>query len=559
MKKFIYIILSIIVITTHTSCELDTAPTGSVPTDKVFESTDMAKLAVNGVALLMVKQYYSQGFNGEGTIKMWYGEYPGNHFVKDLTGWAPIINSDYFTNTTSVYDYYPWFYYYRIIGDVNVILDNVDAAKGTDADKLAIKAQCLTYRAYSYLMLSQLYSKRWSDSNNGASTGLVLKTKSDPNDTEYETPLSTLAETYELIYDDLDTAIDYFTQSEYSRDDFFEIDINVAKAVYARAALTREDFVTAAKMAAEARAGYPLMNKADMTAGFHTANSEWIWGSYGGSDQNLYFYSYQTFIAYNSTASVLRSYPTMINKELYDEIPETDIRKGWWVNPAKLESILAENNGTPYTLEVDSITPGAINSVVTRALPKGATEAQAKAIANKIDSEIRSSYPDIEPTALTGFYMQFKVGCKDIPGVGDLCHFRSSEMILIEAEALVRQNSGKDSEAQALLIELNAKSERDPNYTTTKTGDELLKEIWKYRSIELWGEGFDWFDHKRTNRAIERTSRTKTYEVSSTQKRKGSFDPTLSITIKPNDPDYNDWTWAIPDREVDYNSAIKLP
>ena len=53
---------------------LDQTPTADVAAETVFETTDNAKMAVNGLAKLMTRQYLSsQGFNGEGTIKMYYG------------------------------------------------------------------------------------------------------------------------------------------------------------------------------------------------------------------------------------------------------------------------------------------------------------------------------------------------------------------------------------------------------------------------------------------------------------------------------------------------------
>lgn len=80
-------------------------------------------------------------------------------------------------------------------------------------------------------------------------------------------------------------------------------------------------------------------------------------------------------------------------------------------------------------------------------------------------------------------------------------NFRSAEMYLIEAEANCHLGN-KDTETQNLLIELNRTSGRNTAYTCTKTGDELLEEVKLYRRIELWGEGFDWFDYKRWKESI---------------------------------------------------------
>lgn len=509
MNKFIYYVLSACLGFSFSACNsvLDTQPTGEVAPPTVFATTDNAYYAVNGLNLLTVKQYLeSQGFNGEGTIKLWYGEYTSDTFVKDLPGWAPIINTQYMSNTTSIYLYYPWYYYYRIIGDANVIIDNVDDAIGLDEDKMEIKARALCYRAYSYFMLSQLYCNRWIDSNNGASQGLILRLTSNTPD---EYPFSTLAEVYDQIYLDLDTAIDYFTQSDYGRSDYFEMSKEAAYAIYARAALTRNDFEKAAQMAPLARAGYPLMNVNEYKSGFNKPTSEWIWGSYGAVDQNLYYYSYHAYLAFDANTGVVRSYPLCISKELYNKIPETDIRRSLWYAPKN-----------------PSETPGTISN-----------EDEIKAI--------RSAHPTLLSTAVLSYYMHFKFSVADQPGVGSIPHFRSSEMYLIEAEALVRQNKGRDQEAQALMVALIKDSGRDPSYTCTKTGEDLLDEIETYRAIELWGEGFRWFDLKRTNKPMIRESRA----------TGGSYLASLTVTKNPSDN--NGWTWSIPERETDYNTLAQ--
>ncbi|NGY36040.1 RagB/SusD family nutrient uptake outer membrane protein [Flavobacterium sp. XN-5] len=80
---------------------------------------------------------------------------------------------------------------------------------------------------------------------------------------------------------------------------------------------------------------------------------------------------------------------------------------------------------------------------------------------------------------------------------------RSSEMILIEAEALQRQT--KDLQAHDLLYTLQ--KNRDVNaIRSTNTGPALLEEILVERRKELYAEvGVEWFDAKRLRRGITRT------------------------------------------------------
>ena len=79
----------------------------------------------------------------------------------------------------------------------------------------------------------------------------------------------------------------------------------------------------------------------------------------------------------------------------------------------------------------------------------------------------------------------------------DYPYMRAAEMVLIEAEALAQQN--KNAEAATALKKLLSK--RDPSWNkSTVTVDE----IWMQRRIELWGEGFAYFDLKRLNKGINR-------------------------------------------------------
>ncbi|NHB67661.1 RagB/SusD family nutrient uptake outer membrane protein [Perlabentimonas gracilis] len=506
LRVKLLILAGVLMLTSCGKDYLDTEPTNTTATSTIFETTENAKLAINGINKLMTRQYLSsQGFNGEGTIKMYYGNYPGNNFFLNLPTWAPIINFRYLENVTSIYNYYPWYYYYMLVGNANSVIHNIDDATGPDSDKQFIKAQAITYRAYSFFMLSQLYSNRWMDSNNGSTEGIVLRTDLSTGDQA----LATLGETYEQIYSDLEEAIELFTLSGKSRERNYDIDINVAYAIYARAALTREDYETAATMAANARNGYPLMSNTEYAAGFHAPTSEWIWSSWGSSDETLYFYSYHAYIAYNSSASAVRNYPKCISKELLEKVPDSDIRKELFLDP----------NGLEYTL--------------------------ANGMAGSdLDSVARERFPSLYSTATVYAYMQFKISAEDIPGVGHLNHFRSSEMVLTEAEA--KYFLGDEDGARQALTELNLDSGRDPNYSTSNTGDDLLEEIKFYRSFELWGEGFDWFDMKRWGDDIVRKSPA----------NGGNFITDLAVTIPANDPTKNKWTWMIPQRETDFNKLI---
>ena len=480
----------------------------SQSTGVIFSTTDNVKLAVNGLAKMMTQQYMkTQHYNGEGTIKTFYGNVQGNDYQRQYTSFSAIAKMQHLVNAESIYDYYPWYYYYRIISNANTIIMEVDNAAGSTAEKEFLKAQALTYRAYCYSMLVQLYSKRWCDSNGGQTRGVVLRVDESKGDL----PLSTLGKCYEQIYADLDNAIRLFSESGRDRGQGVNYlpNLNAAYAVYTRAAINREDWQTAAHYAQLPRQGYPLMTNEEYMSGFNTANREWIWSVYSDESESLEYCQFFAYEGSNSNSTMCRLRPASISKELYEQIPATDLRRNLFLNP-----------------QTD-----AYNT---------ATGVAGSALAARARQTFGSR---LYSTSQILAYMQFKNMAKALPGVGELNLFRSSEMYLIQAEADCHLE-GKENEARQLLVELNRTSGRDPEYTCDKTGSDLLNEVRLYNRIELWGEGHDWFNYKRWRLPI----------VRHTAAQGGSILTAFAGTIQPDD--YDGWTWVIPQKETDYNSDI---
>mgnify|MGYP001481364131 CR=1 FL=1 len=69
MKKILYTLGLTVLLASCGSNYLDTVPQSSTGTATIFETTQNAKLAINGICRLMVNQYLSsQGFNGEDVV-----------------------------------------------------------------------------------------------------------------------------------------------------------------------------------------------------------------------------------------------------------------------------------------------------------------------------------------------------------------------------------------------------------------------------------------------------------------------------------------------------------
>ena len=117
---------------------------------------------------------------------------------------------------------------------------------------------------------------------------------------------------------------------------------------------------------------------------------------------------------------------------------------------------------------------------------------------------------------------------------------RTGEMYLTRAEARALQ-PGKESLAVADLNALRAARIIDyvPVPETSLAGQALLDAIATERRKELVGEGHRWFDLKRTSRAVNRGADCGA----------GSAQCTLT-------PAAREWTWPIPQLEIDSNPAL---
>lgn len=543
MKKIIYklftgcLLAGVMLVSSCAGDYLDTTPTDSTGASDAVGTTANAMKALNGIAKIMTTQqyYFGQGFAGENNIIAHYENYPSENYLYNYyaSGWAPIHNQEFHTRTNSIYDAYAWYYYYTIIGNANTILANIDNAVGAEAEKAFIKASALTFRAYAFEKLVHYYCWRWQDSNNGASQGLVLRL----DESTGSMPYSTLAETYTQIYKDLDEAISLYAHSEKDRDaaKVWIPNVNVAHAVYARAALTKQDYSKALSEAKLARQNYPLMTNAEYQSGFCNPTTEWIFGCYGGSQENNWYWSYGTQFACNGYYAT--DAPTgagAIGRELINRIPNNDARKALFLTEDKFPGY-NYNDGSAIDLTYGIFGLGNNKPEANRILDDAAAYCSKMAVSG-LAAPYQAGYMYL------GGQLKFYVF--DTPGVSYLPFIRSSEMVLIEAEANYFLNN--EPAAQAALVELNATSGRNPTYSCTKTGDALWNEIMDYRELELWGEGFAWSDYKRWNRPVVRKSFAEG----------GNAHISIAKTIPADGA--NKWTWGVPLNETDYNDELNL-
>jgi len=433
------------------SCEktyLDTTPTASIDAGSAYATTKNAAAAVNGIYRSFIVRYLSsQGHSGHPAM-MIILDHMGEDMVLGTTAASWHVGETRWTahrSDVNTMVQFPYEMYYRIIGNANIGIANIDKAVGPAADRNSLKGEALALRAFGYFNLVQLYGKRYearAKPNTQLGVPLVLEPTTEGK------ARNTVEEVYAQINKDLADAALLLTTARLNKS---HINLSVVRGLQARVALVQQDWANAAKFAADARAGYLPMNATQYLDGFQDiANSEWMWGFDHLEDQTEYFGGYHSYISCNYNSTVIRTYPKVINNLLYKQIPASDVRSKMWVE-----------------------TPTAANSIV----PPGG----------------------VRPKFLN---QKFRLpGTPSTSAMGDVPYMRAAEMYLIEAEAKARLNDAAGA-SKALFDLIKT---RDANYVqSTKTGDALIEEILTHRRIELWGEGHRFLDLKRTNAALNR-------------------------------------------------------
>lgn len=327
MKKiFLKFSLMVLLLVTLTACKkeyLDTLPTTAIRSEEVFKTTDGGYVALNGIYRLMWATYGgSQGHFGQKSVDHTM-DLMGNDMIIFQAGYG-WFNAEYgltaiTTTTSGSRSGLTWSYYYQIINNANVIIENIDNASGTVADKENIKGQAYALRAHSYFYLINLWQHTYK--GNETKPGVPLYTTSSI----VGKPRGTVQQVYTQILEDLGTARTLLTGK--NRKDISHINTSTVDGIWARVALQMEDWPTAATKAAVARTGYALMSNTDYVSGFSKKNGEWMWGLAIPNDQATIYGSFWSHMDHTAGGySSLGMWRTM-PKALHDLIPAADTRK----------------------------------------------------------------------------------------------------------------------------------------------------------------------------------------------------------------------------------------
>lgn len=398
---------------------------------------------------------------------------------------------------------------YRQIGVAEQVINSVDLEKA-DAKGKAQAGQAYATRAYDYMALAPYFQFGYATAKDQPCVPIIGKNDANNN------PRATVAEVYEVIINDLTKAIDLL--AGYERVDKTQINQNVAYGLRARAYLAMGEYAKAAEDADKAMQGYTPASMADVSepAFDDISASNWIWG-FGMTDAMVTGDDNQ---GYATPSSWIGSFSgdgyapatgnvPCINILLYNKIPSTDVRKGWWLD-AKKHS------------------------------PNWANLSWGNAKGDSIANLTTDDGGKVPFEAYTSIKFGQKSGVGSTMNNNDFPLMRVEEMILIKVEGLAK--SGHETEAKTIL-ENFVKAYRDPSYSVTAGGRSLADEIWFQRRVELWGEGFFVSDAKRLGKPIVRFHTG----------QESNYPAAFKFNIAANDGWLN---MRFPTREKDNNAGI---
>ena len=337
-------------------------------------------------------------------------------------------------------------------------------------------AQARALRCFAYMALAPYFQFGFSKAADQPCIPLLTDGVDFTNN-----PRATVKEVYDYVITELTEAIPQLGGVQRSSKAY--INENVAYGLRARANLALGKYAEAAADAAKAAEGFTPASIAEVSVPTFCSLSEhnWIWGI-NVFDDLIRNYGYRTSVSWlcaftgDGYGPATDNVP-VINVLLYNKIPETDVRKGWWLDG---------NKHSPNWANLTWSDPA---------------DPSVKATGDEIADFETSDGGKVAFGPYTNIKFALKSGVGNSLNNNDWPLMRVEEMILIQAEGLAK--SGNEAQARQIL-ESFVKTYRDPQYSSTAGGRSLADEIWFQRRVELWGEGFFMSDAKRLSKPIVR-------------------------------------------------------
>jgi hypothetical protein len=535
--------LFVIAAITITSCSedfLETKPTDAISATDALASAENMALIINGLhrGLYAQSQTIFPGGNTQRAGEHYWLPLGDNiaggviHSARaNNLGWQEETQWTSHTQATELTPELLWYHRYNIIGSANAVINRI--AEGDlpiDGRLNEIAGQAYTYRVYAYLSLVQHYAKGYLIGNPSSDPGVPLLFASEAPFNS--APRSTVQEIYDQMELDIDTAISFFEEATPrptgSADAKSQLNIDVAYGLKARIALSKGDWATAASAAVRARQDYPIMGESDWKSGFNTTLlPEVIWGSNVITTETTFFRSYFYLISNTFNGSQVRNNPKLVDRRLYDQIPDTDYRQDVFLANAPNTNTSAANGNGGFANNTNPLYP---------------TQEAFDAAADSLQSVYgwtngHNAHP----------YMHVKFRQQNPGSIDpdDIIYMRSSEMYLIEAEA--KAMMGDIAGAQAALDPLGSARDSEYDVSVYNTQESLLEHIKFQRGVELYGEGFLYTDKIRWDEGIDHAANGGS----------GASQTLYQDGFQQDKPSVNDaWIFKIPQAEIDANPNL---
>ena len=507
------------------SCsDLDTFPESGIVTDEqktqvVENNPERLQADVTALASIFTdflpNSTSSQTFHNDFSYPAVCIQSDGNgaDMVSDNSGyeWFSVAFEYSDRNANYVVPLFTWSFCYKLNKQANDILSTIPE----DTENATLKyyrGQALVARAFAHFTLAQRFQFTYKGNEEKPTVPIV--TWDMPADRASANPRATNREVYTLIYDDLTQAIadlDGFQRANKSA-----ADQSVAYGMRAGVNLVMNNWSEAASDAENAMKGYTFLSLDEVSApGFNSAEaSSWMWaGIYKAADVPA---SYRNISWPGHLCSFNMGYTggqglyKRISSLTYNTIPDTDVRKGWWIN-SSLESPL-----------LDKMTWNGVSGAAISAL------------------DIPNVKKPFVPYTNVKF-APFQNECGTNVNACDWCIMRAEEMLFIQAEAMAM--GGNLNGAKALLNNW-VKTYRDPDYNCTVSSAEAFQNaVWWQRRVELWGEGHAYTDIMRLKKNVVRCDKN----------GKSDYPDAWAFNIASTD---GILLYRIPQRETNANGAI---
>lgn len=247
-------ILFLLLISSVTSCSdfLEVEPDEQVSFDEQLSSKSGVLEAYSGIYRdvedLMSSKYvlYAEALGGNiaFTPRISNGEISIN---------GQIDNAYNFSSTEMDFDYAD--YYddaYRIVNQSNILLERVNTFSFFTSDELMqLQAELYTIRAFTHYQISLLFAQNYNFTEDASHLGIVYNTSTLEAGEDFPSRL-TMAETYSLIQEDLDSALQLFNNIQLLPGPSYSyFNSQTTMALYARIALQMNDWTNAKDYANE--------------------------------------------------------------------------------------------------------------------------------------------------------------------------------------------------------------------------------------------------------------------------------------------------------------------